>query len=291
METLFGWDLLYSSAEKDIKNNQDILVCLAHLVLISNGFKTIGLGESRNIDGNESKSEALPKNWNEHYALRYVYQGRLYNFKATLLEDGVMINLIRVDERSVSLVQLNTRSVAQRTGTLDEMIPDHKNIVDMIKKQLIDKVIVSKKLKEMSSQTDPVKVTSGGVCRADPMGIRPDLSGIPAPAIPFPEYPLGPDYGRSDLDPLGGMNPLRIPGRGGGRGMGGGGMLFQPPGPSFGGPPLHPGYPGVPPGAIPPGARFDPFRPPDVDRFHPRRPPNRPDNDELPPPGYDDMFM
>ncbi|KAG5888799.1 hypothetical protein JTB14_007074 [Gonioctena quinquepunctata] len=151
---LFGWDLFYGSAEKDIKNNQDILVCLAHFVLISNGFQTIGLGESKNIYGNESKSEALPKNWNEQYAIRYIYQGRLYNFKATLLDDGVMIKLIRVDERSVSLVQLNTRSVAQKSGTLEEMIPDNKNIADMIKNQLIDKVIVSKKLKDMSSQTE-----------------------------------------------------------------------------------------------------------------------------------------
>ncbi|KAG5898469.1 hypothetical protein JTB14_015473 [Gonioctena quinquepunctata] len=154
---LFGWDLLYGSAEKDIKNNQDILVCLAHLVLTSNGLKTIGLGESKIIDGNESKSEALTKNWNEHYAIRYVYQGRLYNFKAIPLDDVVMINLIRVDERSVSLVLLNTRSVAQKTGTLDEMIPDNKNIADMIKNQLIHKLIFSKKLKEMSIQTDPVE--------------------------------------------------------------------------------------------------------------------------------------
>lgn len=46
---------------------------------------------------------------------------------------------------------------------------------------------------------------------------------------------------------------------------------------------------GIAPGSLPPGARFDPFRPPDVDRFP--RPPNRPDNDEFPPPGYDDMYM
>lgn len=113
---LFGWDLLYKSVEEDVKNNQDILVCLAHLVLVTNGFKCIGLGESKTLDGSESKSESLPKNWNEDYAIRYVYQGKLYNFKATPMDDGVMINLVRVDERSVSLVQLNTRSVAKNSG-------------------------------------------------------------------------------------------------------------------------------------------------------------------------------
>lgn len=115
---LFGWDLLYKSVEKDIKTNQDILICLSHLVLVSNGFKCIGLGESKTLDGTENKSEALPDNWNKSYAIRYVYQGKLYNFKATLLDDGVMINLIRIDERSVSLVQLNTRSVAQKSGKM-----------------------------------------------------------------------------------------------------------------------------------------------------------------------------
>lgn len=42
-------------------------------------------------------------------------------------------------------------------------------------------------------------------------------------------------------------------------------------------------------GAVPPGARFDMFGPPDLNPI-PRRLHN-PDNDELPPPGYNDMFM
>lgn len=282
---LFGWDLLYTSVEKDIKNNQDILVCLTHLVLVSNGFKCIGLGESKNIDGSEAKSEALPKGWNEDYAIRYVYQGRLYNFKATSLDDGVMLNLIRADERTVSLLQLNVRSVVQKSGTLDEMIPDNKNIVDLIKKQLIEKVVVSKKSKEMSSQTEhqpirdypsplrmpPVDPLRGPVI--NPLGTTRDILGVPS------------NYGRSDLDPFGGIDPLRIPNRI--MPPTGGGMIYQPP-------PL-PSYPGVnsgiPPGSVPPGARFDPFRPPpDIDRYVPRGP-RRSDNDEFPPPGFDDMFM
>ncbi|KAJ8927191.1 hypothetical protein NQ314_020467 [Rhamnusium bicolor] len=274
--SLFGWDLLYSSVEKDIKNNQDILVCLAHLVLVSNGFKCIGLGESKNIDGSETKSEALPKGWNEDYAIRYVYQGRLYNFQATNLDDGVMINLIRVDERTVALLQLNTRSVVQKTGTLEEMIPDNKTIVDLIRKQLIDRVVLSKKSKEMSSQTETTE---------EPNRSRLVDIGMPgvAPLRNRSFDPLvGPsNYGRSDLDPFG-VDPLRVPNR---IMPPGGGMIYQP------SPPAHPGNLGIPPGALPPGARFDPFRPPDADRFDPRGRPHRPDNDEFPPPGYDDMFM
>ncbi|KAG8431382.1 hypothetical protein GDO86_018925, partial [Hymenochirus boettgeri] len=64
--------------------------------------------------------------------------------------------------------------------------------------------------------------------------------------------PLGPSpYGSADLDPFGGQS---------------GGMIFDP----FRGPrtqpridPLH----GLPPGAVPPGARFDPFGPVGSGRF------------------------
>lgn len=157
---LFGWDLLYASVEKDVKNNQDVLVCFVHLVLVSNGFKCIGLGDSKNVDGTETKSESLPKGWNENYAIRYLYQGRLYNLRATSADDAVIVNLIRVDERTVSTVQLNTRSVAQRSGSLEEMIPEHAALLDTIKNQLIDKVVVSTKSKESSSQTTPEATSS-----------------------------------------------------------------------------------------------------------------------------------
>lgn len=280
--SLFGWDLLYGSVQKDINNNQDILVCLTHLVLVSNGFKCIGLGESKNIDGTESKSESLPRGWNTDYAIRYVYQGKLYNLKGTNLDDGIMINLIRVDERTVGLIQLNVRQVADKKGTLDEMIPDNKHIVEQIKKQLIDKVVISKKNRNMSCQTDPPQSSSRGP------GVEPIPFSDPLrePARPLRQPFVGNDpydYGRSDLDPFG-INPLGVPTR-----IvpppGGGGMLFQPPRPSAG-----PGNLGIPPGSLPPGARFDPFRPPGSFP-NPRGPPNRPDNDEFPPPGYDDMFM
>ena len=67
-----------------------------------------------------------------------------------------------------------------------------------------------------------------------------------------PNNPLA--VGRGDLDPLAG-------GRGGG-------MLMDPRGfPGIGrGRDPDAGLPGrLPPGAVPPGARFDPFGPPDLD--------------------------
>lgn len=282
---LFGWDLLYGSVERDIKNNQDVLVSFVHLVLVSNGFKCIGLGDSKNVDGTETKTESLPSGWNENYAIRYLYQGRLYNLRATNMDDAVMINLIRVDERTVSTVQLNTRSVAQRSGSLDEMIPENTALVDTIKKQLIDKVVASSKTKESASQTAP-EVPPSIHSADEPQPLRRFLPPYERPRIPDP-LGLGGragGVGSYDLDPFAGVNPLRpfgaIP-------PGGGGMLFEPPR----GPRVEPGPAGlgVPPGSVPPGARFDPFLPPTGGRF-PRRPTN-PDNDELPPPGFEDMYM
>ncbi|XP_068908525.1 proteasome inhibitor PI31 subunit [Tenebrio molitor] len=273
---LFGWDLLIKSVESEIKTNEDVLLCFTHLVLVSNDFKCVGLGESKVIDGTETKTEALPAGWSESYSIRYVHKGRLYILKCTKVDEGLMLNLIRVDERTTSLVQLNSNAVASRTGTLAQMLPKHTDLMDQIKTQLIEKVVASKNSRDTSSQTvapsasnpQPMSPQNPSPLMVDPLG-----GGFPRPG--------GVGVGEIDLNPFG-RNPLAFPSP-----MGGGGMLFEPPrGGRF---PQGPGF-GLPPGAIPPGARFDPFRPPDVDRF-PRRPNNRPDNDELPPPGYDDMFM
>lgn len=106
-----------------------------------------------------------------------------------------------------------------------------------------------------------------------------------------------PQVGGADLDPfhrgIGGgmlMDPRELYGNSGGRfGPGGQGPGQGP----FG------GGPRLPPGSIPPGARFDPFGPPPPGpRPGPRggpwpRGPNsgNPDPDHEKPPDYDDMFM
>ncbi|XP_044747738.1 proteasome inhibitor PI31 subunit [Coccinella septempunctata] len=286
-ENPFGWDLLFSGIKNDIRNNQDLLIGLVHYTLVSNGFNCIGLGESKHLTGDEPKSETLPEGWTDHYTIRYTYQGVLYNLKGTNLDDAIMVNLIRVDERNVSFVQLNTRSVVKRSGPLNEMIPEYTAMIDVIKKQLIDKVIVSKKNRESSTQTQPSTTPhrwQQSLTSNSPSNSNNALYENRDYRESFGHF-MDP-VGRNDLDPFGvGVDPLRI-GRPN-RPSGGGGMLFTPPG-AFG--PTHPLPPGLPPGAVPPGARFDPFRPPETDRWSGRRN-RRPDNDEFMPPGYDDMFM
>lgn len=279
MSTLFGWDLLLKSVDKDVKSNQDLLMCFTHLVLINNGFKCVGIGDSKNLDGTETKTESLPNGWQDNYALRYIYQGRLYTVKGTSLEDGLMINMIRVDERKATVVQLNTRVVITKKGSLDDMIPQSKELADMIKSQLIDEAVKSKKQKDESCQTadlplqdrDPMMLNRPSLMATRPLQIIDPVTGV----------------GRNDLDPFAGIMPYPrggvIPPPGGL--MQPGGMLFVPPQ----GPRYNPGSMGIPGSSLPPGARFDPFRPPDVDM--PRRPRRNPDNNEFQPPGFDDMYM
>ncbi|KAL8526816.1 hypothetical protein ACS0TY_015877 [Phlomoides rotata] len=107
---------------------------------------------------------------------------------------------------------------------------------------------------------------------------------------PYPGSGMGFDYpdGRIGVSPYSGDQDLPIPGSGGsdlfpgpgagmypsrgGFGSGGpGGMLIGPNDPMFiGGRTRQPGRPGRPSG-VPPGARFDPFGPPDVPGFEPGR--------------------
>ncbi|XP_067324365.1 proteasome inhibitor PI31 subunit isoform X2 [Anolis sagrei] len=85
--------------------------------------------------------------------------------------------------------------------------------------------------------------------------------------------PMGPfAVGGEDLDPFGGRS---------------GGMIFDPLRSGYRNPGIDPssGLPTrLPPGSVPPGARFDPFGPPGANR-------SGPNPDHLPPPNYDDMFM
>nr|VZI26840.1 unnamed protein product [Spirometra erinaceieuropaei] len=105
--------------------------------------------------------------------------------------------------------------------------------------------------------------------------------------VPIPTVPAFPEYGRSDLDPFGGLgtgSDLR-PG-------GVGGMLLDP-NRNMPGMPLHRFVdPQLPPGSVPPGARFDPIGPPMVPgRGPPRGGRFAPDPDHAMPPGFEDMYM
>jgi len=43
---LFGWELIYRLAERDITKKEDVLIALTHFCFIKFGLKCIGVGDS-----------------------------------------------------------------------------------------------------------------------------------------------------------------------------------------------------------------------------------------------------
>uniref|UniRef100_A0A1B6D1P0 Proteasome inhibitor PI31 subunit n=1 Tax=Clastoptera arizonana TaxID=38151 RepID=A0A1B6D1P0_9HEMI len=277
-DTLF-WELTYKSVEKSINKKEDVLLVFIHWALLKSGLRCVGLKvtEAKVEDGRE----LLPDDWNknESYSLTYISKsGELYSLGGTVANGYLVIELINLKKMSISALSLAIDHVQEcgSTKPLSSMIFDHQGIFRKIKTELIDKVFNPDNIRDEETQT---------------LDFRPDNRNLPPRnnrGIPDFEdnfyIDSQPDFrrdienvGRSDLDPIGRS--------------GVGGMIF-PFGPNR--PPLFDpgsGIPGgLPRGAVPPGARFDPFGPPGAgSRGRPRRFP--PDSDHMPPPGYDDMFM
>lgn len=185
---------------------------------------------------------------------------------------------------AVAVANLNFRAFASATALSD--------FTAQFKRDVVDKL-------DMPSPKSSPKT------RKDPSPPPADLPRrVPPPSQPYHDYdfeedlrrPRAPPVGGADLDPLGRgiggniMDPRDLFGRPGRYGGGfGGGNMFPPPGGGR-----------LPPGAVPPGARFDPFGPPlphgpRPDRYRGPPPPGPgagPNPDHMrPPDGYDDMFM
>ncbi|KAL9961793.1 hypothetical protein ACROYT_G030813 [Oculina patagonica] len=252
---------------------------------------------------NVISGETLPPDWNsldDVYALQY-RRGNLssvFILKALKLGDKVMLYLMDEDESKMHDTELNVdrytaRSVDYDTPQGSQQIEDIFRQLDQLKTKIFRDVVdkftsgssrAGSQEERRGSRRESQREQPSRLIDDDPLRIPPrrppDFHGEWAP-------PVGP-FGYGDGDRLPGhpgasggmlMDPFRTGGMGstGGQGFG---------------PPPHPGQ--LPRGAVPPGARFDPFGPvpPGGSRADSRS--GRfagPDPDHLPPPGYDDMFM
>lgn len=272
---LFGWDLLFKTIQCDIKNESDIIIAIVHLYLTKNSsLKCLGVGDDKTLSVHDEGSELLPSGWNENqnsYSLRYVFNNELYILLGAVTEELLIINLLNVETKKASNISLNSgETVTNKTGgNIKAIVPDISQVWEKIKTELVDPVFSGNTV-EVTTQTSPGSSRrSHNVRPDDPLMIRGPRNSFDArPTIVDPLR----DIGRGDLDPLG---------------RGGGGMLFPDPGlpgGPFGGINPFPGpRGGLPP--PPPGARFDPFGPPDAVRGNPN-----PDHFR-PPPDFDDMYM
>ncbi|XP_046825420.1 proteasome inhibitor PI31 subunit [Vespa crabro] len=277
---VFGFELLQKLVDNDICKKEDVIILFVHWYIIKCGFKCLGYGDVKLFDTSERGSELLPENWNKgpNYTLRYLIDGKLFLLYGIKSDEDILINLLRIDNNNIGNIQFPIEQTVNKLhGPLEELIPSYLTIMHRIRKELLEPVFPIDSV-DMSTQTSTSERKPRDIC-PDPLRVDPPQrpSSVSQPWNPEADPRR---VGSSDLDPLG-------------RGRGGG-MIYDP----FSRVPwgMDPrgigglGVPGrLPHGAVPPGARFDIFGPPDLNPV-PRRPQN-PDNDELPPPGYDDMFM
>ncbi|XP_014475550.1 PREDICTED: proteasome inhibitor PI31 subunit [Dinoponera quadriceps] len=272
----FGFDLLYKLHYNEIQKKEDVIILFAHWYLVKHGLRCIGTGDNIIFDASEKGSELLPKEWNIDlsYTLRYIRNGKLFLLSGIKADDEILINLVKLEDDSITNIAFAIeRTVLGLHGPLETIIPSYEKIIRRLQKDFLKplykfSLIDLGNVKEAGTQTTASNTSS---CTRD----RPPLDCKYWSRNPIPDNTDPGRVGAADLYP-------------GGQG---GGMIFNP----FGG---HPyarvpeslGIPGIlPSGAIPPGARFDPIVPPDLEPPRPSR--LRPDADHLPPPGYGDMFM
>ncbi|KAL9547566.1 hypothetical protein MBANPS3_006108 [Mucor bainieri] len=301
-----------------LANPYDALAAASHSIMLSVGFRFAGLGDDARQEG-DGTTKKLPEGWNQYgphcYNFRYSHPQSSLTFviKIVRLGDKCIILGLGIGDNKTATLDISTEDYTSASFfPFDAAASDQPLIHGFISSSRFEDFIKTYKLNILqklipglnkpgyednsgsSSSTTETRRSNPNTAR-QPSGFR---------STDDPTYP---DVGGSDLNPLrGAAEGLRMPGSGGGMFVGpdhpifgnrGGSSVNDPSG-LFGGPqPL-------PRGSVPPGARFDPIgpfgslpvRPSSGNRPGGRRDPRglhsgEPDNDELQPPGYNDMFM
>ncbi|KAH0949441.1 hypothetical protein HN011_000292 [Eciton burchellii] len=274
----FGFELLQKVHHNEIRRKEDAIILFLHWYLVKNGCRCIGNGDSKDFNVLEKGSELLPSEWNTspNYALRYLKNKELYILLGVRSNMDLLLNLVNYKDNNISNTMFPIEeTVSALHGSLIVMIPSYEMILQNIQKDFL-MLLFPKNIKEVETQTTNL------IKERDSMR-----------AATLPNLRNSPERNSQHIREF---SPERDPTRVGVRDLNpfaqGGGMIFDPfaERQPYGRVPSALGVPGrLPPGAVPPGARFSPFGPPDVDPI--RRFPHRPGNDHLPPPGYNDMFM
>uniref|UniRef100_A0A6B2F969 Proteasome inhibitor PI31 subunit n=1 Tax=Bothriechis nubestris TaxID=1766655 RepID=A0A6B2F969_9SAUR len=274
-----GLELLYTSVAPELGCAQDALLCFVHWKLITRDYRCLGPGDQPGA--NERKSEMLPAGWNadkELYTLRYRLKDDSHDLlvKAILMDNSIILNVMDPKTQKVADLTLKVTDYIdpEHLADFDRVYRNMEELQTQIVHHIISPFETSKR-QSNAKEEEPKRERNPSPPNPpdhDPLWIPPrHPHGSRQPNWPDPLSPF--DIGRQDLDPLGGR--------------GGGGMIFDPLRSGFRNPVLDPssGLPSrLPPGSVPPGARFDPFGPPGAGR-------SEPNPDHLRPPDYDDMFM
>lgn len=303
-----------------LRNEFDAVVAVLHCVMRELGFICTALGEKA-VSDEEFDKQVFPDGWNQSrdsYSFQYKHTQSTMTFflKCLLMNDKLLVHGLAKENNTVYSLELNVKEFVNEKSALDNpdtLFKDVQKLVSLFKIHISSKLLPH--LNKPGYEDAPPQAQQTATQQTQqPQQPQQGPRRDPLAEPPRNPYPHG----------MPGYDPLRVPGSGRLPQFGVGyGDMFPPPIPGMrmpgdmGGNLIGPGHPGfgprvndpyatdpfgvggpnrLPRGAVPPGARFDPFGPPSRPGFPPNfqgggNPFGGPDNDDLPPPGYNDMYL
>jgi len=275
-----------SGEPPNLRSGLDILAGIVHSAFLAVGFRNVGVHDQPTAASPPTLTR-LPPQWNgrDTYAMYYLHSQSQLNYMVKVIEvaGNVVVHATSIEDKKLRSIQVPMDEYIAADASFpppDVSVATLKkyfrspekaeSLIRMIKVELIQPLIPGLDKPgyvEEPVQQGPAAGTSTTPRREPP----PEEHPSPPPRHPFglrPEYqrPYNPyEVGRDDLDPLGGrdfdpLGRIMAPQRGGG-------MIVGPDHPMFDRRRFEgsnqPGVSGpfLPPGAVPPGARFDPIGP------------------------------
>jgi len=303
-----------------LRNEFDAIVAVLHCTMREMGFICTG-HEEKTSSNDEFDKQVFAEGWNkssDSYSFQYKHTQSTMTFivKYLLMNDKLLVHGLSKEDNKVYSLEISAKDYVTEKiplDNIDSLYKDIDKLISLFKIHITSKLIpnLNKPGYEVSHPAHQNETQTQSQTQQQPPPRRDPLAEPPR------HHPSYNPYDRQGYD------PLRVPGTGRAPpfGLGYGDMGYPSPMPGFGIPggemggnlvgPGHPGFgpramdpfasdpfgiggPRLPPGAVPPGARFDPFGPParpNMPRFPGPRGFGGPDNDELPPPGYDNMYL
>eukprot|EP01119_Soliformovum_irregulare_P005992 TRINITY_DN17734_c0_g1_i1.p1 TRINITY_DN17734_c0_g1~~TRINITY_DN17734_c0_g1_i1.p1 ORF type:complete len:316 (+),score=46.39 TRINITY_DN17734_c0_g1_i1:75-1022(+) len=291
-------------AKVPLRSKFDGLVLFLHNIMKLLDFRCVGCGDQTD----DSADVIAPAGWNsssDSWSFKYRHPRSTMTFvlKCLQMGDQILVHALAIEVNEVHSLQLNITDWTNSSAALDDydaLFKDTAKLVQTFRSEITNRLLpedtkhgygLAKQQTVTSTNSnnsrsnqdrrdplrddrydplreDPLRVPNSGGRRyiPPPMGFEP-FGGGGMPMVP----PFG--MGHNDLSPFG--NPYMGPTFGGS-----GGNLMGP---------NHPGFfqggrgGGIPRGAHPPGARFDPYGPPGMGF-------PEPDGDEFMPPGSESGF-
>ncbi|XP_037955510.1 uncharacterized protein LOC119685332 isoform X2 [Teleopsis dalmanni] len=144
------WRDFYQSISDKLVKKFDVIVALVHCLLVRDiHFRCVGNGEDKLLVEGEMESEDLPDGWNEdlyRYAIRYVYDNRLYILFGHKSNDCIVLNILNVSTRKVSNILLSPDDLMD--------IASIHSVLERMRQELVEPIIIHPKV-HATTQTDP----------------------------------------------------------------------------------------------------------------------------------------